>query len=155
MRITAITAMTATLLLAPIQSYAGVGSKQAQYDGGTISQIPKEAKGKLIIGNKNLRFEYKDTDYPIPYSSINEMVYGDHPSTRVGTAIGVGLICWPCGIATLFVHAKHHFLTLELTQGTTKQAAVFEIGKALPLTLLPELEVKTGKKIEYQSKKEK
>jgi hypothetical protein len=33
-------------------------------------------------------------------------------------------------------------------EGATKQAAVFELGKALPQTML----VKTGKKIEYQQK---
>ena len=81
------------------------------------------------------------------------MEYGNKPSTRIGTSVGVALLCLPCGIASLFVKAKHHFLTLEFTQGTTKQAAVFELGKALPDTLLPTLEVKTGKKIEYQDKK--
>jgi len=81
------------------------------------------------------------------------MAYGDHSSTWIGTAIGVGLLFWPAGIATLFIHAKHHFLTLEFTQNGAKQAAVFEIGKARPLTLLPVLEAKTGKKVEYQSKK--
>ena len=82
------------------------------------------------------------------------MEYGDKPSTRIGTSIGVALICWPCGIATLFVKAKHHFLTLEFTDsGNTKQAAVFEVGKALPDALLPSLEVKTGKKVVRQEEK--
>jgi len=148
-----IVVMSVALVSIAAPARAGVGSKQAQYDGGTIVKIPKQMKGKLITGNKSLRFEYKDTDYPIPYSSINEMVYGDHPSTRIGTAIGVGLLFWPAGIAALFIHAKHHFLTLEFTQNGAKQAAVFEIGKAMPLTLLPVLEAKTGKKVEYQSKK--
>ena len=72
------------------------------------------------------------------------MEYGDKPSTRIGTSIGVAIVCWPCGIASLFIKAKHHFLPLEFTQGTMKQAVVFELGKALPQTML---EVKTGKKI--------
>ena len=70
----------------------------------------------------------------------------------IGTAIGVGLLFWPAGIAALFVHAKHHFLTLEFTEAGKKQAAVFEIGKAVPLTLLPILEAKTGKKVEHEEK---
>lgn len=61
-------------------------------------------------------------------------------------------MCLPCGIAGLFIKAKRHFLTLEFTNGTTKQAAVFELGKALPQTMLPVLEVKTGKKITYQQR---
>lgn len=143
--------LSAALLLAPFQAYA-VSSKMAEYDGGTVTQIPKAQKGKLVTGNTNLRFEWNQTDYAIPYASITDMEYGNKPSTRIGTSIGVALICWPCGIASLFIKAKHHFLTLELTQGTTKQAAVFELGKALPQTLLPVLEVKTGKKVMYQQK---
>jgi len=152
MRAICIAVLSGLLLLAPAQIYA-VSSKQAQYDGGTITEIPKEAKGKLLVGEANLRFEYKDASFSIPYTSIADMEYGNKPSTRIGTSIGVALICWPCGIASLFIKAKHHFLTLEFTQGSTKQAVVFELGKALPQTILPDLEVKTGKKIEYQNEK--
>lgn len=144
--------LTATLLLAPVQAYA-VGSKEAEYDGGTVTQIPKQQKGKLLTADSELQFQYKGGDFAIPYSSIQDMEYGNKPSTRIGTAIGVGLICWPCGIAGLFIKAKHHFLTVEFTQGTAKQAVVFELGKALPQTMLPILEVKTGKKITYQNNK--
>lgn len=140
------------LLLGASQAYA-VSKKQAEYDGGTVTQIPKQQKGTLVTADSDLRFEYNGTDFAIPYTSVLDMEYGNKPSTRIGTAIGVGLICWPCGIASLFVKAKHHFLTVEFTQGTTKQAVVFELGKALPQTLLPILEVKTGKKIDYQDKK--
>jgi len=48
--------LSGLLLLAPAQTYA-VKSKQAQYDGGTITQIPKAAKGKLVVDDTNLRFE--------------------------------------------------------------------------------------------------
>lgn len=147
-----IAALTMMLLLAPVEVY-GVSSKQAQYDGGTITQIRKSETGTLITGDTDLRFEYKQSSFAIPYSSITDMEYGDKPSTRIGTSVGIALVCLPCGIAGLFVKAKHHFLTLEFTQGTTKQAAVFELGKALPQTLLPILEVKTGKKVEYQDRK--
>jgi hypothetical protein len=144
--------LSAVLLLSTSQVYA-VSAKQAEYDGGTITQIPKQQKGTLVTADSELRFEYKDGDFAIPYSSIQDMEYGNKPSTRIGTSIGVGLICWPCGIASLFVKAKHHFLTLEFAQGTTKQAVVFELGKELPRTLLPILEVKTGKKVVRQDKK--
>lgn len=149
---TLLAALSAALLLGPSQAYA-VSSSEAEYDGGTVTQIPKEQKGKLDAADSELRFEYGRENYAIPYASIVDMEYGNKPSTRIGTSIGVALICWPCGIATLFVKAKHHFLTLEFTQGAQKQAVVFELGKALPQTLLPVLEVKTGKKIEYQDTK--
>lgn len=142
----------AALLFAPAQSYA-VSSKQAQYDGGTVAQIPKSETGNLVARDDNLEFEWKGGSYDIPYSSITDMEYGNKPSTRIGTSVGVALICLPCGIAGLFIKAKHHFLTLEFTQGSTKEAAVFELGKALPQTMLPTLEVKTGKKIVYQQNK--
>lgn len=143
--------ITAAMLLLPLPSYA-VSSKQAQYDGGTVTQIPKSQTGNLIAGDSSLQFDYHKDDFAIPYASITDMEYGDKPSTRIGTSVGVALVCLPCGIASLFIKAKHHFLTLEFMQGTTKEAAVFELGKALPQTLLPVLEVKTGKKISYQQK---
>lgn len=136
---------------APLRSYA-VSSKKAQYDGGTVTEIPKSQTGTLVAGDIGLLFTSSKSDYSIPYASITDMEYGDKPSTRIGTSVGVALVCLPCGIAGLFIKAKHHFLTLEFMQGTTKQAAVFELGKALPQTLLPTLEVKTGKKITYQQK---
>ena len=144
--------LSAALLFAPLQADA-VSSKQAEYDGGTVTQIPKAQKGKLIAGSTNLRFEWNQSGYAIPYASVTDMEYGKKPSTRIGTSIGVALVCWPCGIASLFIKAKHHFLTLEFSQGTTNQAVVFELGKALPQTLLPILEVKTGKKVVYQQEK--
>ncbi|MFZ0332841.1 MAG: hypothetical protein WBD94_02130 [Candidatus Acidiferrales bacterium] len=144
--------LSAALLFTPFQVCA-VSSKQAQYDGGTITEIPKSERGTLVTGDTDLRFEYKQSNFAIPYSSITDMEYGNKPSTRIGTSIGVALVCLPCGIASLFVKAKHHFLTLEFTQGTTKQAVVFELGKALPQTLLPILEVKTGKKVVRQDTK--
>ena len=141
------------LFASSISLYA-VGSHDAQYVGGTVAAIPKSQSGQLNVADASIDFQYQKSSFAIPYASVTDMEYGDKPSTRIGTSIGVALVCWPCGIATLFVKAKHHFLTLEFTDSNnTKQAAVFEIGKALPDTLLPTLEVKTGKKIVHQDKK--
>ena len=144
----------ASLLFASTTSLYAVGAHDAQYVGGTVTAIPKSQTGQLNVADASLDFQYQKSSYSIPYASINDLEYGDKPSTRIGTSIGVALICWPCGIATLFVKAKHHFLTLEFADSTnTKQAAVFEIGKALPDALLPTLEVKTGKKVVRQEQK--
>ena len=141
-------------LFASSTSLFAVSSHDAQYVGGTVEAIPKSQTGELIVADANLNFKYKTSSFPIPYASITDMEYGNKPSTRIGTSIGVALVCWPCGIATLFVKAKHHFLTLEFTDGSnTKQAAVFELGKALPDAMLPSLEVKTGKKVVHQEDK--
>jgi hypothetical protein len=141
-------------LFASSTSLFAVSSHDAQYVGGTVEAIPKSQTGELIVADANLNFKYKTSSFAIPYASITDMEYGNKPSTRIGTSIGVALICWPCGIATLFVKAKHHFLTLEFTDGSnTKQAAVFELGKALPDAMLPSLEVKTGKKVVHQEDK--
>jgi len=141
-------------LFASSTSLFAVSSHDAQYVGGTVEAIPKSQTGELIVADANLSFKYKTSSFAIPYASITDMEYGNKPSTRIGTSIGVALICWPCGIATLFVKAKHHFLTLEFTDGSnTKQAAVFELGKALPDAMLPSLEVKTGKKVVHQEDK--
>jgi hypothetical protein len=141
------------ILASSISVYA-VGSHEAQFVGGTVEAIPKSQTGELVVADANLNFQYKKSSFAIPYASITDMEYGNKPSTRIGTSIGVALICWPCGIATLFVKAKHHFLTLEFTDSSnTKQAAVFELGKALPEAMLPSLEVKTGKKVVREEEK--
>ena len=137
-------ALGTALILAPFQAYA-VSSKKARYDSGTITQIPKTQIGILTVGNSKLCFEWKQGDYAIPYASIVDMEYGDTPSARIGRAIGVALVCSSCGIK-----AEHHLLTLEFTQGTTKQAVVLELGKALPQSIFPALAIKTGKRLVYQ-----
>jgi hypothetical protein len=147
-----LTIVLSIVLLASSTSLYAVGSHESQYVGGTVEAIPKSQTGELVVADANLNFQYKKSAFAIPYASITDMEYGDKPSTRIGTSIGVALICWPCGIATLFVKAKHHFLTLEfMDSNNTKQAAVFELGKALPDAMLPSLEVKTGKKVVRQS----
>jgi hypothetical protein len=141
----------AIILLASTTSLYAVGSHDAQYVGGTVAAIPKSQTGQLNVADASLDFKYEKSSYSIPYASVNDMEYGNKPSTRIGTSIGVALVCWPCAIATLFIKAKHHFLTLEFTDGSNaKQAVVFEVGKALPDALLPSLEVKTGKKVVRQ-----
>jgi hypothetical protein len=108
----------------------------------------------MNVANASLDFQYQKSSFAIPSASVTDMEYGDKPSTHIETSIGVALISWPCGIATLFVKAKRHFFRLEfIDSSNTKQAAVFEIGKALPDALLPTLEVKTGKKVVRQDQK--
>jgi len=139
------------VLFASTTSLYAVGSHDVQYVGGTVAAIPKSQTGQLNVADASLDFKYEKSSFSIPYGSVNDMEYGNKPSTRIGTSIGVALVCWPCAIATLFIKAKHHFLTLEFTDGSnTKQAVVFEVGKALPDALLPSLEVKTGKKVVRQ-----
>jgi hypothetical protein len=149
-----IVVITLLIFLTSSISLYAVGSHDAQYVGGTVAAIPKSQSGQLNVADASLDFQYQKSSFSIPYASVTDMEYGDKPSTRIGTSIGVALICWPCGIATLFVKAKHHFLTLEFTDSSnTKQAAVFELGKALPDAMLPSLEVKTGKKVVRQDQK--
>ncbi len=83
-------ALTVVMLLAPLPSHA-VGSKQAQYDGGTVTQISKSQTGSLIAGDSGLQFDYHKDEFAIPYASITDMEYGDKPSTRIGTSVGVAL----------------------------------------------------------------
>jgi hypothetical protein len=94
--------LSAALLSIVVQAEASVGARQVPYDGGIIAKIPRQIKGKLATGNPNLRFDYKATEYPIPYSSIDE---------RVAKTAAIA-VCGSC----LFIHARRHFLTLEFTQ---------------------------------------
>jgi hypothetical protein len=150
------------LCASPLSLYA-IGSHEAEYVGGTVAEIPKaQIDGKLTIGGVNLEFTYvkegwlsgKAGSLVIPYTSISDMEYGIMPSLRIGDAIGVALLCTPCAVVPLLIKEKRHFLTLEFTDSNNmRQAAVFEIGKTLSLTLLPSLEVKTNKKVVRQNDK--
>jgi hypothetical protein len=162
MRKVLIVTLAFVLCISPLSLYA-VGSQGAQYVGGTLAEIPKgQSYGKLVIGDANLEFAYvkegwltgRPASFVIPYASISDMEYGLMPSLRIGDAIGVALLCTPCAVVPLLIKQKRHFLTLEFTDSNnTRQAAVFEIGKTLSLTLLPSLEAKTNKKVVRQNDK--
>lgn len=138
-------ALLVVFLITQIPAYAGVGSKNTMYVGGTINSIKAGAEGKSSIADENaFVFEYKKEKLNIPYSKINGLEYGQKAGRRVGMAILVSPIA-------LFSKKRKHFLTMNfMDENDKQQAAVFELGKDVVRVTLASLEARSGQKIEYQ-----
>jgi hypothetical protein len=141
--------LTSTLLvlflLAEATAYAGVGSKNTEYVGGTITSIKAGSEGKSSTADdKVFVFEYKKEKLTIPYSKINGLEYGQKAGRRVAMAILVSPIA-------LFSKKRKHFLTVNfMDEADKQQAAVFELGKDVVRVTLASMEARSGQKIEYQ-----
>ena len=133
-------------------------SDSASYYGGTMvdfKDAKKEVKGKLITTDeKDLQFLYgKNQVARIPYDHFIDIEYGQKSGRRVGAAVATTILLGPLGLLTLFSKKQNHFLTLGFTDDAGKeQVAVFKINKDMVRTILPILEARSGKKVEYQSK---
>ncbi|MDQ1523747.1 MAG: hypothetical protein QOE47_1671 [Pyrinomonadaceae bacterium] len=133
-------------------------SDSASYYGGTMvafKDAKKEVKGKLITTDeKDLQFLYgKGQVVRIPYASFLDIEYGQKSGRRVGAAVATTILLGPLGLLTLFSKKQNHFLTLGFKDDEGKeQVAVFKINKDMVRTILPILEARSGKKVEYQSK---
>jgi hypothetical protein len=125
--------------------WAGIGTREAMYVGGTITQLKERTEGKPFLQDASFVFEHHKTQkLEIPYSKINSLEYGQKAGRRLGLAIVVNPLF-------LFSKKRKHFLTIGYMDDNNKQqAAVFELGKSVIRPTLSGLEAKTGKKIEYE-----
>lgn len=133
-------------------------SDKASYYGGTMAAFKdakKEVKGHLISTDETeLKFTYgKNQVASIPYANFIDMEYGQKSGRRVGAAVATTILLGPIGLLTLFSKKQDHFLTIGFNDEAGKeQVAVFKLNKGMVRTLLPILEARSGKKVEYQSK---
>jgi len=141
------------IFLVPLSLLAGVGSHSSVYIGGTVTAIPKGSDGKLLAEDPAvLSFEAKKVDWKVPYNKITNLSYGQHAGRRVGTTVALGVTTLGIGaLPVLFSKKRRHYLTIEYTdQGGAAQAAIFELGKDAIRTTLKTIEVRSGKKVEYE-----
>lgn len=135
-------------------------SDEASYYGGTAVEFKdakKEIKGHLMTKDEtNLQFVYgKDNKqmFTIPYANFIDMEYGQKSGRRVGAAVATTILLGPLGLLTLMSKKQKHFLTLGYKDSEGKeQVAIFKLNKDMVRTVLPILEARSGKKVEYQSK---
>lgn len=125
--------------------WAGIGTREAMYVGGTITDMKERTEGKPSLQDVAFVFEHHKTQkLEIPYARINSLEYGQKAGRRLGLAIVVNPLF-------LFSKKRKHFLTIGFMDANNKQqAAVFELGKSAIKPTLSGLEAKTGKKIEYE-----
>ena len=125
--------------------FAGVGSKDATYVGGTVSAVKEGAEGKVSSSDdKVYTFTSKNGSFNIPYDRVEALEYGQKAGRRVGLALTISP--W-----LLLSKKRKHFLTISWKDENDKdQAAVLEIGKDIIRVQLATLEARTGRKVEYQ-----
>ncbi len=129
---------------------ASVSGKEAMYVGGTIANLPEGTTGALdATDEKVLRFKSAKGNFEIPYENITSLEYGQKAGRRVGVAIAIGWIA-------LFSKKRKHFLTIGWNDSNEKpQGVVLEIPKGTAKSFLIALEVRSGKKVEYESEEAK
>ena len=116
----------------------------ADYVGGTISNPP--AKGGVIdlTDDQHLQFKTGKADLRIPYERINLIEYGQQVGRRYAMAIIISPLL-------LLSKSRKHFLTLGYTDDEGRQQAmVLRVDKAHVRALLVSLEIRTGRKVQYQ-----
>ena len=139
---------TATLVVSlALPTFAGIGSKEAAFRGGTITTIKDGMETQLTLGAEALQFH----TLKIPYAQIEELEYGQKAGRRVGAAIALGVTTLGVGaLPILFSKKRKHYLTVNYNDGTANQAVVFELGKDMVRQAITTLQTRTGKKVQFQ-----
>lgn len=145
-----VTALLVAVFLLQGLLWAGLGSDDAMYVGGTVPTLKEKTEGKTQLAEKTFVFKYHKEQWEIPYDRINSLEYGQKAGRRVGAAIGLALIN-PAGMLMLFSKKRRHFLTIGyLDDNKKQQAAVFELGKSIIRPTLRDLQTKTGQKVDFE-----
>jgi hypothetical protein len=132
------------LLFTDALLWAGIGTHEAMYVGGTVSALKERTEGKPVLAEKAFVFQYKKTKWEVAYDRINSIEYGQKAGRRLGLAIAINPFF-------IFSHKRKHFLTVGFLDDANKQqAAVFELGKSVIRPTLRGLEAKTGKKVDFE-----
>jgi hypothetical protein len=131
------------LMLLPLLAEERGG--RAEYVGGTVAALPGKTAGVILTtGGQFMRFRTKAGSVHIPYAQVNLLEYGQKVERRYVLAILVSPVL-------LFSKKRQHFLTVGYTdEEGRQQALIFRLDKGDVRSVLVSLEVKTGRKVEYQ-----
>ena len=134
----------------PAAGATAVRGKDVMYVGGTIPNLPEATIGVLdATSEKALRFESPKGKFEIPYENITSLEYGQKAGRRLGVALTITI--W-----ALFSKKRKHFLTIGFNDESDKpQGVVLEIPKGTAKSFIIILEVRSGKKVEYESEEAK
>ena len=118
---------------------------RVRYVGGTVPALAANAEGRLdLTGVESIWLRLDRTALEVPYGKVNVLEYGQKVNRRIAEAIIISPFM-------LLAKKRQHFLTVGFTDRYGRQQAmVFRVGKGEVRSILVALEVKTGRKIEYQ-----
>jgi hypothetical protein len=138
-------ALVLCLLGEPLAS-AKVSGKEVMYVGGTIAGLPEATIGTLDSSSeKVLVFASPKGRFEIPYENVTSLEYGQKAGRRLAVALTITI--W-----ALFSKKRKHILTVGFTDEHDKpQGVVLEIPKGTAKAFIIILEVRSGKKVEYES----
>ena len=137
--------LIACYVLLPLAE-ASVSGKETMYVGGTIPNLPEATMGSLNTSNeKTLLFQSPQGKFEIAYENVTSLEYGQKAGRRLGVALTITI--W-----ALFSKKRKHFLTIGYNDANDKpQGVVLEIPKGTVKAMLTIIEVRSGKKVEYES----
>jgi hypothetical protein len=156
----------ACMMLLFFQVFTYIPEEAAQYVGGTITTIPKQAAGELITADENiLSFTWQKAgqsgggEWRIPYKRVTYLGYGQHAERRVGTAVALApaaVMMMPVFVPVMWSKKRRHYITLAFKDDQDKaQTAMFLVGKKSIRTLPAILEARTGVKLQYEDEEAK
>ena len=128
-----------------------VEGDSAVYLGGSLAGIATKQEGTLDTSQATaLQFRSPKGTWEVPYKTIVKIVYGNRPGRQVGAAIAASAVTL-AGPMILAAPKKKHYLTLQVKdESGNLQTGVFEISKTRYMSLVADLEEKTGLKAEYE-----
>ena len=134
------------LFLAPATLAAAVRGDECMYVGGTITDVPEATEGYFDTSDpKEALFMSPKGSFKIPYKNITSIEYGQKAGRRLGVAVVITV--W-----ALFSKKRKHFLTLGFKdEKNVAQGVVLELSKGRPKPIITVLEVRSGRKCEYES----
>ena len=151
-----ITAGVLIFLLACQSAFAGLGSKKAEYVGGTWGHLKEKTEGRLDVSGEQVAIFVPDSKklakVEIPYSAITSLEYGQKAGRRIGATIGWGATTLGLAALPMLLSKKRkHYLSIGYSIDGKDQGVVIELGKDVTRGTLFTLQTRSGKEIEYES----
>jgi len=144
-------------------AFAGVNSLMAKVAGETTKSPPLGAMGFVYADPDRLNFEYysgknkevgkyADGTFSLAYGNISRVTYGDVKHLRVGQTIALSALAGVGGLLLLLSKSHTHFLTIDYKDEKGQDQMVgYEVGKTAIQTIIHSIELRTGKKVEYEA----
>jgi hypothetical protein len=120
------------------------GGARAYMVGTTVHGFPAKCDVRVdMTGDGEMLFVTHSLTLHVPYDRVTTLEYGQHVGQRFVEAIL---------LSPLFLLSKtrKHFLSVFYTDSNGReQALVLQVDKGDVRAMLPELEAKTGRRVEY------
>jgi hypothetical protein len=120
-----------------------VGAR-AYLTGTTVRDFPAQCAVRVdLTGDHELLFVTHSLTLHVPYEKVNILEYGQHVGDRILGAVLIHPLLW------LSRSRKHFLAVFYIDANDREQVLVMQVNKGDLRALLPELEGKTGRRVEY------